>query len=241
MKQDAIWDYFQNEGAASFSGAGPRLEFLVRRLQPGQRVLNIGVGSGLLEALAQRRGAEIWALDPSDRAIVELRKKLNIGERAQAGYAEHAPFPSDHFDVIVMTEVLEHLDAETRNATLSEVHRMLRPGGRFIGTVPAREQLELAEVVCPNCEHRFHRWGHQSSFDVESLSALLGERFAIDTIHERFFNEWESVGWGRRGAGLIKKFLSWRGLGPYGVARNIYFCVLKPKDIDVSGAAEDAA
>jgi len=227
VNQDAIWEHFQNEGVASFSEAGPRLEFLVRRLKPGERVLNIGVGSGTLEMLADRNGVEIWALDPSERSIIQLRNRLGIGERAQAGYAEDAPFESDHFDAIVMTEVLEHLDEATRAGTLSEVHRMLRPGGRLMGTVPARERLEVAEVVCPNCEHHFHRWGHQSSFSVESMSALLTERFAIETVHERFFNEWDSAGWGRRLTGLLKKFLSWRGIGTYGVARNIFFIASK--------------
>jgi SAM-dependent methyltransferase len=228
--QDAIWDHFQNEGAASFAGATPRLEFLVKQLRRGERALNIGVGSGELETLAQRKGVDIWALDPSERAIAQLRHRLSLGDRAQAAYGQDAPFPSNHFDVVIMSEVLEHLEPEIRASTLGQVYRMLKPGGRLIGTVPARERLEVLEVVCPNCSHHFHRWGHQSSFTVESMGAVLGERFALDTIHERFFNEWDSAGWGRRAAGLLKKFLSWRGLGPYGVARNIYFCVRKPAD-----------
>lgn len=227
MSQDVIWDHFQNEGAAAFDGATARLEFLVRRLRAGERALNIGIGAGTLEALATRKGVEIFAIDPSERAVAQLRRKLALGDRAQVGYADRAPFPSDHFDAIVMTEVLEHLEPETRAATLDEVHRLLRPNGRFLGTVPARERLEALEVVCPNCSHHFHRWGHQSSFSVESLSALLSQRFVVSTVHERFFNEWQSAGWHRRGAGLIKKFLSWRGIGPYGIARNIYFCARK--------------
>jgi ubiquinone/menaquinone biosynthesis C-methylase UbiE len=231
MGQDVIWDHFQNEGAAAFDGAGPRLEYLVRQLGPGERVLDIGVGSGALEALASRKGVEMWAIDPSERSIAQLREDLGLGDRAQVGYAEEAPFPSNHFDAVVMTEVLEHLDEKTRTATVAEVYRLLKPGGRFLGTVPARERLEVLEVVCPNCSHHFHRWGHQSSFTVESLGAILRERFSVDTIHERFFNEWDSAGVGRRAAGLLKKFLSWRGIGPYGVARNIYFCVRKSEPL----------
>jgi len=225
--QDVIWDHFQNEGAAAFDGALPRLSYLVERLRSGERVLNIGVGIGTLEMLADRKGVEVWSLDPSERAIAELRKKLPIGERAQAGYAQEAPFPSSHFDVVVMTEVIEHLDEETRTGTLREVHRMLRPGGRFIGTVPAREQLRLNEVVCPHCGEHFHRWGHQASFDVKSLRAILSGLFVVDTVHERFFNDWHFAPLSRRATGFIKKFLSWRGLGTYGVARNIYFSVHK--------------
>src|SRR5690349_13372121 len=165
MGQDVIWEHFQNEGAAAFGGADPRLEFLVRRLRPGERVLDVGVGSGVLERLATDKGVEIWGLDPSERSIDQLRDKLRMGERAQVGYGQEMPFPDNQFDAVVMTEVLEHLDEDTRTKTLCEVRRVLKPGGRLLGTVPARERLEDSEVVCPNCTHHFHRWGHHASFD----------------------------------------------------------------------------
>lgn len=233
MNQDSMWDYFQNHGLAHFDEARPRLEFLVRRVRPGERVLNIGVGAGTLEELALRKGVEIWSLDPSERAIERLRQRLGVGERAQAGYSQAPPFSAEQFDVVIMSEVLEHLDPAIRDATVEQVYRILRPGGRFIGTVPARERLELSEVVCPNCDHHFHRWGHQESFDVPALRDLLGRTFSVGRIEEQFFNEWDSAGWSRRAAGLLKKFLSWRQIGPYGLARNIYFCVSKP---DASGS-----
>ena len=227
MNQDAIWDHFQNEGVAAFNGANARLEYVARQLQRGERVLNIGVGSGVLECNAARRGVEIWALDPSQRAIEKLRAILSIGDRAQTGYSQDMPFPDGQFDAVVMSEVLEHLDSDVREKTLDEVSRVLKPGARFIGTVPARERLEDNAVVCPNCEHHFHRWGHQARFDITSMRAVLGRRFTVETIHEHFFNEWESVGWRRRFTGLIKKFLSWRGIGTYGVSRSIFFVARK--------------
>ena len=229
MHQDAIWEYFQNEGVA-FDGVGPRLEFLVRELSDKERVLNIGVGSGALEKLAAHRGLEIWAVDPSKRTIEALRVALNLGERAQVGYSQKMPFPADFFDVVIMTEVLEHLEDDVRHQTLEEVRRILRPNGRFIGTVPARERLPLSQVVCPTCGHRFHRWGHEASFTIASMRAFLGQTFFVETVHERFFNEWHSANWYRRLTGLLKKFLSWRGVGTYGTARNIYFVAKKVWD-----------
>jgi len=228
MSQDAIWDHFQNEGVAAFSQAGPRVEFLVKRLMPGEKVLDIGVGSGALVSSAHRKGIEVWALDPSLRSIEKLRTALNMSERAQVGYSQNIPFGDEQFDAVIMTEVLEHLDDETRNKTLREIYRVLRSGGRFIGTVPAREKLEQAEVVCPNCNHHFHRWGHQVSFDVRSMYDFLGQVFIVETVHERFFNDWISAQLTRRLTGIVKKFLSWRGLGTYGQARNIYFVARKP-------------
>lgn len=226
--QQKIWDHFQNEGVESFSQSQGRLEFLVRRLRPSTRVLNIGVGNGALESMAASKGVDIWSLDPSSRAIANLRKELNIGERAQVGFCQSMPFPDGHFDVVVMSEVLEHLDEDIFRATLAEVRRVLRDGGRFIGTVPAREKLESSLVICPHCGVQFHRWGHKQSFDVDRLSNALRIHFLIDSVIERFFIDWESVGLWRKFQGLIKKFLSWRGIGTYGISRNIYFSVQKP-------------
>lgn len=230
--QTKIWDYFQNEGLDSFAQSQGRLEFLVRQLQPAICALNIGVGNGALEKNSIKKGVDIWSLDPSHRAIDNLRKQLRMGEKAQVGFCQAMPFPDGKFDVVVMSEVLEHLDDGVFEATLAEVRRVLRPGGRFIGTVPAREKLEDAIVVCPHCGFRFHRWGHVRSFSVETLTVALNQYFSVERVFEQFFIEWESVSWWRKLQGLIKKFLSWRGIGTYGICRNIYFCARKPSLTD---------
>jgi SAM-dependent methyltransferase len=230
MGQDKIWEHFQNEGVESFSRSLGRLEFLARRLSLAQRVLNIGVGNGSLELLAATKGVDIWSLDPSERAIEKIRQSIGMGEKAQVGYSQALPFPDSHFDTVIMSEVLEHLDEAVLEKTLDEVHRVLRADGVFIGTVPARENLADSFVVCPDCGAKFHRWGHKSSFDIDRLSAVLATRFSINEMFERFFIDWESVGWWRKIQGLIKKFLSWRGIGTYGVCRNIVFSAQKKSE-----------
>jgi len=155
--QKQIWDYFQGEGSDSFAGSAGRLEFLARHVGDGQ-VLNIGVGDGTFERAALKQGAEIHCLDPSEEAIARLREELSLGERALVGWAQELPFPADSMDTVVVSEVLEHLDDEILEATLREIHRVLRPGGRLVGTVPAREDLARQIVVCPDCGKRFHRW-----------------------------------------------------------------------------------
>jgi len=227
MSQDAIWDHFQNEGVEVFGDAGPRLHFMVRQLSAGERVLNVGVGSGELERIATAKNVEIWSLDPSARAVEKVASWTGHPERCAAGYSQKMPFPDGHFDAVIMSEVLEHLEEPILNQTLSEVRRVLRPGGRFLGTVPASEQLEASMVVCPSCEHRFHRWGHRSSFDADRLRHILAQQFTVQRLQERFFNEWEGVTWGRKLGGLLKRFLSDRRIGPYGVARNLFFVGVK--------------
>ena len=221
--QDKIWDYFQNEGVESFSQSLGRQEFLVRSILPGMRVLNIGVGNGSLEILASAKGVDIWSLDPSERAIERLRKTLGIGEKAQIGYSQKIPFPDVYFDCVVMSEVLEHLDDEVLEASLDEVCRVLKSSGLFIGTVPARERLNDQQVICPQCGCQFHRWGHKRYFDIDTLTHCLSTRFVVKRSVEKFFIDWATVGVWRKIQGLVKVFLSWRGIGTYGVCRTIFF------------------
>jgi SAM-dependent methyltransferase len=228
MNQAKIWEHFQNEGVDAFAQSQGRLEFLVRRLPTGTRALNVGVGNGSLEKMGARKGVDIWCLDPSDRAIEGLRQELGLGAKGQVGFCQAMPFPDEHFDVVVMSEVLEHLEDEVFEATLAEVKRVLRPGGKFIGTVPAREKLESSIVVCPHCGIKFHRWGHNRSFSVDTLAGALKRYLLVEMAREQFFIDWESVGWWRKLQGLVKKFLSWRGIGTYGTYRQIYFSARKP-------------
>lgn len=229
MDQQKIWDYFQNEGMDTFSLSRGRLEFISRQLFPRTRVLNIGVGNGALEALACAKNVDIWSLDPSERAIDRLRQTLSVGQKAQVGFSQKMPFPDSHFDAVVMSEVLEHLDDVAFEATLTEVRRVLRPNGRFIGTVPARERLADQHVVCPRCEYHFHRWGHQRAFDIDGLTRALNTQFIVNVATETFFIDWESVNIWYKLKGLVKKLLSWRGIGTYGVCRNIFFVAKIPE------------
>lgn len=222
MHQEAIWDYFQNEGADGFDQALPRMRFLLRHLNPGERVLNIGVGNGNLEALGIEKGVEMWSLDPGERAIERVRAKLNMGDRAQVGYSQKMPFPAGTFDKVVMTEVLEHLDDDVHRQTMDDIARVLKPGGQFIGTVPAREDLSTQTVVCPHCTEKFHRWGHERSFTTASMIKAIGPKFKT-TAREEFFTPWDGAGLKQKAASLLKKILSARGVGTYGTSRNIFF------------------
>src|SRR3712207_7275576 len=65
--------------------------------------------------------------------------------------------------------------------TLDEVRRVLKSGGRFIGTVPYREDLPANEVMCPHCSSTFRRWGHEQSFDrsEEHTSELQSRQYLV--------------------------------------------------------------
>lgn len=200
MEQEKIWGYYQNHSIRDHVFPEARQRYLLRFLQSSQRTLNIGIGSGSLERLGLAKGVEMYSLDPSEPGIAQLRSSTGMGERAQVGYAQHMPFDDNFFDAVVMSEVLEHLDDDTLAASLSEVHRVLKPGGYLLASTPYREELDSNKTVCPQCGCVFHRWGHVQTFDKESMyavitrSGLVPHRIWIDTF----------VDWKRKG---IKNFV----------------------------------
>jgi ubiquinone/menaquinone biosynthesis C-methylase UbiE len=226
-EQDRIWEHFQTHGRASFDLSYPRLRFLAGKCAPGTRVLNIGVGSGELERSLQQRGVDVYSLDPSADSIERLRTELKMGDRAQQGYGQQIPFESASFDTVIMTEVLEHLPTDTLHTTLDEVRRVLKPEGELTGTVPYREDLAANEVLCPNCQTQFHRWGHEQRFDVASLRALFTQHgLQVTTANPRTFPDFR-----RRSAALFAKAVFRYVLGRMGeplVGPNLYFSA-KPR------------
>ena len=224
--QAKIWDFFQNEGVASFELSRNRLRYLARKARPFRQVLNVGVGGGWFEEEAQRLGLEVYSLDPNERAISKLRERLQLGERARVGGLQEIPFADEAFGAVVVSEVFEHLDDETLRKSLAEIRRVLRPGGVLLGTVPAREELAEQMVVCPGCGEQFHRWGHQTSFTVESIKQRLGEFLRVDEAFERYFAPWNVLNWKGRMTCAAKTVLSRAGV--HGRDENIVFRATKP-------------
>jgi arsenite methyltransferase len=105
--------------------------------QPGERVLDIGAGPGLLAAeLAVEVGPDgaITGLDPSESMLgLARRRDLPAGAaplELVRGDACSLPFDDGRFDAAVSTQVYEYVDDVGR--ALREVHRVLRPGGRLL-------------------------------------------------------------------------------------------------------------
>lgn len=224
-KQDLIWDYFQNEGSDSFANSLARLTYLAEHLKRGWRILNIGVGNGVLERLAIAKGCDVWCLDPSSRAIERLRSELRLEHRAQVGYSQALPFKDSEFDAIVMSEVLEHLSDAVLQLTLKECLRTLRDGGLFIGTVPADEKLFESQVVCPECGKIFHRWGHVQEFSEERLKGLLEQHFGNCVVKRKYFGNWGGLNWKGRMFYILKSLNV--ALGVKGGGETLFFCAKK--------------
>ena len=97
----------------------------------GQRVLDVGCGTGGTLATLAPYG-EVWAADLSIEALGCCRRR-SFGRLVQTD-AERLSLAGESFDIITCLDVLEHVDDV---AALAELHRVCRPGGLLLITVPA--------------------------------------------------------------------------------------------------------
>lgn len=210
MTQGKIWSYYQTQAPETFAGSGFRLNYLSRMLTAGQRVLNVGIGGAIFEREAGRRGVDIHTIDP-DWASLHGHAAEGIS-RLVAGRLETLPFASNSFDAVVVSEVLEHLTPDTMRRALSEISRVLVPGGHIIGTVPCEENLAENTFACPHCGEVFHKVGHQQSFDAAGMARALEEFFVAPKCFERAFMAKAVVGWKERAIDLVRNALVLSGI-----------------------------
>jgi SAM-dependent methyltransferase len=151
------------------------------RYRADLRILEVGAGSaGVTQFLRHR----VTGVDP---AFERTAERATPYLEPVIGTASALPFESASFDVVLSVEMLEHVPPGEREACLSEMLRVLRPGGRLIVTFPsdetaARLDAWLNESYRRKSGHE-HPWATEhlengvpsSSEVVETVSRLLGD------------------------------------------------------------------
>ncbi len=111
----------------------------IARLRPGERVLDVGCGTGTLALAAAEavgRTGSIAGIDPSPEMIARARQKAarsGVDAKLEVGVVESLPHADQTFDVVLSSLMFHHLpDAELRRAGLAQILRVLAPGGRLV-------------------------------------------------------------------------------------------------------------
>lgn len=106
-------------------------------LKPGERLLDVGCGTGVLTRMAAGivgASGQALGIDPAPRMIAVARKNAAGSSQAEFRNAaiERLPFESGSFDVALASLMLHHLPPDLKRDGLREVYRVLKPGGRLI-------------------------------------------------------------------------------------------------------------
>ncbi len=108
----------------------------------GWRVLDLGAGFGALALYCASLGAEVVAADPNAERMqvaVAIAQRRGLSVRAIAAQAQSLPLPDASFDLVVANNSLCYIvDRQQHGLALSEIHRMLRPGGWLVMRNPNR-------------------------------------------------------------------------------------------------------
>lgn len=105
----------------------------VRAVAPeaGERILDIAAGTGTSSAALHRNGARVVGLDFSTGMVEQARKRHKKIEFIQ-GDAQQLPFGDNEFDAVTISFGLRNINDP--RAALSEMYRVLKPGGRLVIT-----------------------------------------------------------------------------------------------------------
>lgn len=136
------WDPLAYERNGSFvhALAGGVLEWL--NAQPGEYVLDLGCGDGQLTQRISDTGAHVLGVDGSAEMVAAARERAIEAEQASA---EALPFGDATFDAVFSNAVLHWV--RDQDAMMRQVHRVLKPGGRFVAEMGGHGNVAAIHVA----------------------------------------------------------------------------------------------
>lgn len=179
-------------------------------LKSGERVLDVGTGTGIGVAAARGSGCEVVGLDASPEMLAVARRDLPGHEFVEADFSG-IPFEAGSFDVVLSVHAL--LFAEDPGAALREWRRVTRPGGRLSLSVPGpsertpwsiyrdvyeRHQILTARATDYPTQAILREWASAAGWS--SIASDSDPRMAIRLSGREQFDRWLSIG--SRGAAL---------------------------------------
>ena len=142
------------------------------RVQPGQRLLDLGCGTGTFAIAIKRKyqNVEVIGVDPDPKALARALRKTEraaLSIQFDQGFAEALPYLDGTFDHVFSTLMLHHLPTSVKRAALRQACRVLKPGG----------SLHLLDMAgdAPDERRRLPRWLHSRLHASDnSANAILG-------------------------------------------------------------------
>lgn len=151
---------------------------ILKQIKPKSKVLEVGMGSGYVSIAASTLGCKVKCINFRKSPKDELLKKYGITYKVLDAERHKFDYPSDSFDYVLFTEVMEHFLFSPEHC-LKEILRVLKPGGKLICTVP--NSISLIKRVYP--------WFHIPPNTIKTFYTLLYDKCGIPYFnrHNRLF------------------------------------------------------
>ena len=177
---DELWELVPADAGTAPS---PEHVAFVAPLPPVDRALDLGCGDGRLTASLRARA--VVAADVSTVALERVGRRAPAATPVELTPDAPLPFADGAFELVLCAETIEHV--RDVQALVSEVRRVLVPGGTFAVTTPAHSRLTGAAVLVRGFESVFEPLSpHLRFFTARSLRTLLSEMgFEVESPRRR--------------------------------------------------------
>ncbi len=141
----------------------------ILRMIPGDvfNIVDIGCGDGAITNILVEN-YDVSAVDSSSEALSYLSNKI----KSIIADATMLPFPSNSFDLVFSSEMLEHIEGDKKlRDTINEIKRV--SSKYILLSVPNDEKLKKRNTYCGTCNKIFHIYLHFHSFDSDKLKSLF--------------------------------------------------------------------
>ena len=137
-----------------------RIELCLAQCTGGQRVLEVGFGSGVTFLNLHENYKEIHGLDlnASVEDTTAVFRAKQIKTHLQNGSVLSMPYEDDFFDTVLLVSVLEHLKPFEQTRAFREIRRVLKPGGQAVYGVPIERGFMVLMFRLLGCNIREHHF-----------------------------------------------------------------------------------
>ena len=165
-KADAeLFDYFDNPDETDRAYEILFRKFIRRLAGKPKQILDVGSGSGWAKEIPHEK---IFFVDLSHKNLAAVNRNSTGAILADAC---HLPFKNDTLDLVIASEILEHLNSPEDAA--KEIWRVLDRGGKAIVSTPYKEKLRY--TLCIHCNQVTTMNAHLQSFDENILFSFFPE------------------------------------------------------------------